>query len=144
MISNIPEVKLGIIAVSRDCFPIALSEMRRSAIVKAYQGELYECPVTVENELDMLKAVADVKAQDCNALVVFLNFAREAGIRTITLAGFDGFSPSQTNYFEGSADLSKSGAEMAEINRRLRLRLKEANAHFALRFLTESAYCDQE
>lgn len=24
--TNIPEVKLGIIAVSRDCFPIALSE----------------------------------------------------------------------------------------------------------------------
>ncbi len=26
---NIPEVKLGIIAVSRDCFPIALSTKRR-------------------------------------------------------------------------------------------------------------------
>ena len=31
--SNIPEVKLGIIAVSRDCFPIALSEKRRAAIL---------------------------------------------------------------------------------------------------------------
>ena len=29
---NIPEVKLGIVAVSRDCFPIALSEARRAAI----------------------------------------------------------------------------------------------------------------
>ena len=27
--NNIPEVKLGIIAVSRDCFPIALSTQRR-------------------------------------------------------------------------------------------------------------------
>ena len=36
MFQNIPEVKLGIIAVSRDCFPITLSEMRRSAIVKVY------------------------------------------------------------------------------------------------------------
>ncbi len=75
---NIPDVKLGLIAVSRDCFPIALSERRRAAIKAAYPGELYECPVTVENELDMLKAVADVKAQDCNALVVFLgNFGPE-------------------------------------------------------------------
>src|SRR5699024_9623893 len=77
--SNIPVVKLGIIAVSRDCFPIALSTQRRKNIVQAYRGEdLYECPVTVENELDMLKAVEDVKAAGCNALVVFLgNFGPE-------------------------------------------------------------------
>ena len=75
---NIPEVKLGLIAVSRDCFPIALSISRREAIKKTYKGELYECPVTVENEKDMLRAVADVKAAGCNALVVFLgNFGPE-------------------------------------------------------------------
>ena len=34
--NNIPEVKLGIIAVSRDCFPIALSTQRRKNIVAAY------------------------------------------------------------------------------------------------------------
>ena len=51
---NIPEVKLGVVAVSRDCFPIALSIRRREAIKAAYKGELYECPVTVENELVML------------------------------------------------------------------------------------------
>ena len=76
--SNIPEVKLGIIAVSRDCFVISLSESRRSAIVNAYDGEIYECPVTVENEKDMLRAVEDVKEAGCNALVVFLgNFGPE-------------------------------------------------------------------
>ena len=32
---NIPEVKLGIVAVSRDCFPITLSERRRKAVVAA-------------------------------------------------------------------------------------------------------------
>ena len=62
---NIPEVKLGLIAVSRDCFPIALSEKRRAAIVKTCGGNIYECPVTVENETDMLKAVEDVKAAGC-------------------------------------------------------------------------------
>ncbi len=75
---NIPEVKLGIIAVSRDCFPIGLSIQRRSNIVSAYKGEIFECPVTVENEKDMLKAVASVKEAGCNALVVFLgNFGPE-------------------------------------------------------------------
>ena len=48
--NNIPVVKLGLIAVSRDCFPIQLSEKRRAAIKETYKGELYECPVTVENE----------------------------------------------------------------------------------------------
>ena len=49
---NVPEVKLGIIAVSRDCFPIGLSIARREAIVKAYGEGVYECKVTVENEKD--------------------------------------------------------------------------------------------
>ena len=90
MFRNIPDVKLGIIAVSRDCFPIALSEMRRANIVKAYKDELYECPVTVENEKDMLKAVADVKEAGCNALVVFLgNFGPETP-ETLIAKNFDG------------------------------------------------------
>ena len=67
MMQNIPEVKLGIVAVSRDCFPIGLSIARREAIVKVCKGGMYECPVTVENELDMLKAVEDVKAAGCNS-----------------------------------------------------------------------------
>ena len=67
--NNIPEVKLGIIAVSRDCFPIALSTQRRKNIVAAYGEGLYECPITVENEKDASAAIADVKAHGVNALV---------------------------------------------------------------------------
>lgn len=90
MFSNIPNVKLGIIAVSRDCFPIELSTQRRKNIVAQYQGDLYECPVTVENELDMQKAVADVKANNCNALVVFLgNFGPETP-ETLIAKHFEG------------------------------------------------------
>ena len=75
---NIPEVKLGIIAVSRDCFPIGLSIARRENIVKAYDGDIYECKVTVENEKDMIAAVDDVRKAGVNALVVFLgNFGPE-------------------------------------------------------------------
>ena len=86
---NIPEVKLGLIAVSRDCFPRVLSEMRRANIAKA-SGAVYECPVTVENEGDTLKAVADVKAAGCNALVVFLgNFGPETP-ETLIAKYFDG------------------------------------------------------
>ena len=87
---NIPEVKLGIIAVSRDCFPIALSTSRRQNIVKAYGAGLYECPITVENEVDALKALEDVKNAGVNALVVFLgNFGPETP-ETLLCQKFDG------------------------------------------------------
>ena len=90
---NIPEVKLGIIAVSRDCFPIQLSERRRAAIVAACgqkKLEMYEAKTTVENENDMLKAVAEVKDAGCNALVVFLgNFGPETS-ETLIAKYFDG------------------------------------------------------
>ena len=81
MKNNIPEVKLGLVAVSRDCFVLSLSERRRKAIADAYTaagGDVYECKVTVENEADAQKAVADVTEAGCNALVVFLgNFGPE-------------------------------------------------------------------
>ena len=91
--TNIPEVKLGIIAVSRDCFPIALSEKRRAAIAAACQTRgvaLYECKTTVENEHDMQKAVAEVTEAGCNALTVFLgNFGPETP-ETLIAKFFDG------------------------------------------------------
>ena len=78
---NMPIVKLGIAAVSRDCFPKTLSASRRSNVVKACQEkgiEIYECPVTVENENEMLEAVEDLKKNGVNALVVYLgNFGPE-------------------------------------------------------------------
>ena len=57
---NIPEIKLGIVAVSRDCFPIELSRKRRERVAAAC-GEL-RIPVTeietvIENERDVLKAL---------------------------------------------------------------------------------------
>lgn len=87
---NIPEVKLGIVAVSRDCFPIALSTQRRKNIAAAYGEGLYECPITVENEKDAMEAVEDVKAHGVNALVVFLgNFGPETP-ETLLCKHFDG------------------------------------------------------
>ncbi|MBQ5973248.1 MAG: fucose isomerase, partial [Oscillospiraceae bacterium] len=78
MNANIPEVKLGLVAVSRDCFPIGLSIRRREAVAAAAGGLLYECPVTVENEADALAAAADLKAAGCNAACVLLgNFGPE-------------------------------------------------------------------
>lgn len=79
--NNIPVVKLGVVAVSRDCFPMSLSATRRAAVVGAFQkkyGDIFECQTTVENEIDMRKALAEVKEAGVNALVVYLgNFGPE-------------------------------------------------------------------
>ncbi len=76
--NNIPVVKMGIISVSRSCFPITLSERRRHNVVQAYGEGLYECPICVENETDARRAVEDVLAAGVNALCVFLgNFGPE-------------------------------------------------------------------
>lgn len=82
--NNIPEIKVGIVAVSRDCFPESLSVNRRAALVAAYEkkygaGAVYECPVCiVESEAQAMQALADVRAAACNALCVYLgNFGPE-------------------------------------------------------------------
>lgn len=62
---NIPEVNVGIVAVSRDYFPERLSVDRRKALVKAYTDkyhvkDIYECPVCiVESEIHMVQTLED-------------------------------------------------------------------------------------
>ncbi len=88
--NNVPDVKLGLIAVSRDCFPKALAQGRLKKIVSLCPCEVYECPVTVESELDALKALDLVNEAGCNALVVFLgNFGPETP-ETIIAQKFSG------------------------------------------------------
>lgn len=93
---NIPKVKVGIVAVSRDCFPESLSVNRRKALVKAYTqkydtADIYECPVCiVESEIHMKRALEDIKKAGCNALCVYLgNFGPEIS-ETMLAQQFDG------------------------------------------------------
>lgn len=93
---NIPEVKVGIVAVSRNCFPEELSVNRRKALVEKYVSkynadDIYECPICiVESELHMGRALKNIQKEGCNALCVFLgNFGPE--ISEVMLAQqFDG------------------------------------------------------
>lgn len=91
--NNIPSVKLGIIAVSRDCFVISISRDRRISIgkeLKAIGVDAFEAPTVVESEKDALKALEEVKEAGCNALTVFLgNFGPETP-ETIIAKYFDG------------------------------------------------------
>ena len=93
---NIPKMKVGIVAVSRDCFPESLSVNRRKALVEAYAkkydaADIYECPVCiVESEIHMVQALEDIKKAGCNALCVYLgNFGPEIS-ETLLAKHFDG------------------------------------------------------
>jgi L-fucose isomerase-like protein len=91
--NNIPNVKIGIVAVSRDCFPIQLSEVRRQAVVKACINkgiEICEIKTTVENENHVVMALEELKSHQINSLVVFLgNFGPE-GPETLLAQKFSG------------------------------------------------------
>ncbi len=93
---NIPKMKVGIVAVSRDCFPESLSVNRRKALVDAYAKkynaeDIYECPICiVESEIHMVQALDDLKKAGCNALCVYLgNFGPEIA-ETLLAKHFDG------------------------------------------------------
>ena len=63
--NNMPKMKIGIVAVSRDCFPESLiCQTEERALVEAYtrqnmmQADIYECPVCiVESEIHMVQAL---------------------------------------------------------------------------------------
>lgn len=93
MMKNMPEIKMGIVAVSRDCFPMSLSKTRCHAVAEAYKekyGDIYECPVVVEREIHMQQALEALCEAGCTALVVYLgNFGPESA-ETLLAKYFDG------------------------------------------------------
>ena len=95
-LNNMPKTKIGIVAVSRDCFPESLSVNRRKALVEAYTkkygaDDIYECPVCiVESEIQMVEALEDIKKAGCDSLCVYLgNFGPEIS-ETLLAKHFDG------------------------------------------------------
>ena len=130
--NNIPVVKVGIVAVSRDCFPESLSVNRRRALVEAYKKryeaeDIYECPICiVESEIHMLQALEDIKKSGCNALCVYLgNFGPEIS-ETLLAKYFDGpkmflaaAEETQNNLIDGRGD-AYCGMLNASYNLKLR------------------------
>jgi len=90
---NIPTINPGIIAVSRDCFPIELSRKRRKAVVskcKTKKISLTEIETIIENEKDVLKALKEIGKKNINTLIIYLgNFGPE-GPTTMLAQKFEG------------------------------------------------------
>ncbi len=90
---NLPEVKLGIVAVSRDCFPIELSQNRKNRVVEECNKKglsITNIETIIENEGDVLKALKEIKDKRVNSLVIYLgNFGPE-GPTSLLAQKFEG------------------------------------------------------
>ncbi len=79
--NNIPQVKTGIVAVSRDCFPKELSVERKKKVVEECMERglaVTGCDTLVENESDVLALEKELLDKEINALVIYLgNFGPE-------------------------------------------------------------------
>ena len=135
--NNMPEVKIGVVAVSRDCFPESLSVSRREALMKAYKekyGEehIYECPICiVESEIHMVQALEDIKQAGCNALCVYLgNFGPEIA-ETLLAKHFDGPKMFVAAAEETAGDLcqGRGDAFCGMLNASYNLKLRNVKAY---------------
>ncbi len=146
---NIPEIIVGIVAVSRDCFPESLSVNRRKALVDAYtkkygKKDIYECPVCiVESEIQAMQAIEDLKKNGCNALCVYLgNFGPEIS-ETMLAQKFDGpvmfCAAAEENIGTLSGD--RGDAYCGMLNASYNLKLRNVKAHIPEYPVGNAEYC---
>lgn len=147
--NNLPKVKVGVVAVSRDCFPESLSVNRRKALIAAYtekygEEDLYECPVCiVESEIHMVQALEDIKAAGCNALCVYLgNFGPEIS-ETLLAKHFDGPAMFIAAAEESQADLmdGRGDAYCGMLNASYNLKLRNVKAYIPEYPVGDAADC---
>jgi L-fucose isomerase-like protein len=78
---NSPSVKLAIVGVSRDCFPIELTRTRMGKLVDACRGiglDVYPCSTIIETESNVGPALDECLEAGANASVIYLgNFGPE-------------------------------------------------------------------
>jgi len=90
---NIPQIRVALAAVSRDCFTIELSQKRRREIMKFVEKmemPVIEIDTTIENEDDVIMALGEIETSGANALCIFLgNFGPE-GPETLLAQKFNG------------------------------------------------------
>jgi L-fucose isomerase-like protein len=92
-LTNTPDVTMGLVAVSRDCFPIEMCRGRMKAVLEACAREgvaVVPCETIIENESDALAALAEMEKKGVNAVTIYLgNFGPE-GPTTIFAREFGG------------------------------------------------------
>ena len=146
---NVPVIKIGIVAVSRDCFPESLAVNRRKAVIAKYvekygAADIYECPICiVESDIHAQQALEDVKKAGCNALCVYLgNFGPEIS-ETMIADWFQGptmfcaaAEETQENLIDGRGD-----AYCGMLNASQALSLRKTRAYIPEEPVGDAAEC---
>ena len=80
-LTNTPVVKMGIVGVSRDCFPAELTKARLKQVVAACQKldlPVVACSIIIETEAHALAAVEELQRKGVNCAAIYLgNFGPE-------------------------------------------------------------------
>ena len=147
--NNVPVIKVGIVAVSRDCFPESLAVNRRKAVIAKYEEKfgkegIYECPITiVESEIHAQQALEDVKKAGCNALCVYLgNFGPEIS-ETMIADWFQGPTMFCAAAEESQKDLidGRGDAYCGMLNASQALSLRKTRAYIPEEPVGDAAQC---
>ncbi len=92
-LKNTPDVTMGLVAVSRDCFPIEISRRRMEHVVAECEKAkvaVVPCSVIIESGKDAMAAAAEMREKRVNAVAIYLGnfgpegpttiFAKEMGV----------------------------------------------------------------
>ena len=78
---NTPEIRLALVGVSRDCFPVELTRKRLANLTDACKAlglDVYAVPTVIENDVDTMKALDEATEAGADAAVIYLgNFGPE-------------------------------------------------------------------
>jgi len=133
--NNLPIIKTGLVAVSRDCFPVELSRNRRKSVAvecKKSNIDVIEIDTVVESENDVLQSLEEIRKKDINSLIIYLgNFGPE-GPLTMLAQKFNGpvmivgaAEESGNNLINGRGD-----AFCGLLNASYNVGLRNLNPHF--------------
>ena len=99
--NNQPQIKLGVVGVSRDCFPLQLTQKRLAALADELKRAKMDdrvviSPIVIESETDALMALDWARSEGVNAACMFLGnfgpegpttiFVQRLGVPTMVLA----------------------------------------------------------
>jgi len=133
-LKNAPIVKIALVGVSRDCFPIELARNRLKALTKACREQglkVVACKTIIENEKDALAAITEAIDAGANAAAIYLgNFGPE-GPLSIFAENFPGpvmacaaAEESKENLIDGRGD-----AFCGMLNASYNFNLRHLNVH---------------
>ena len=86
--------------------------------------------------------ITESKVRD-NPTLMLMKLLRSVGVKEVYIAGMDGFSVTDNNYFSTSMALGTKTSTKVEKNQQIALELSKMNELMTLHFLTPSTYCEE-